>query len=35
MHVTWYYRENDEVMRDRGIELKSVVNIPFDIVESR
>ena len=34
MHVTWYYRENDEVMRDRGIELKSVVNIPFDIVES-
>lgn len=35
MHVSWYYHENDEVMRDRGIELQSVVNIPFDIIERR
>lgn len=35
MHITWYYKENDEVMRDRGAELQSVLNIPFDIIESR
>ncbi len=34
MHVSWYYQENDEVMQDRGTELQSVVNIPFDIIES-
>jgi hypothetical protein len=34
VHVSWLYRENDEVMQDRGMELKSVLNIPFDMIES-
>lgn len=34
VHVSWYYRENDEVMQDRGMELKSVLNIPFDMKET-
>ncbi|MCQ2253065.1 MAG: DUF1987 domain-containing protein [Bacteroidales bacterium] len=34
VHVSWYYRENDEVMQDRGMELKSVLNIPFDMLET-
>ncbi|MCQ2974803.1 MAG: DUF1987 domain-containing protein [Bacteroidales bacterium] len=33
VHITWYYNTNDEVMYDRGMELKSVLKIPFDIVE--
>lgn len=31
--ISWQYRENDEVMMDRGMELKSVLNIPFEFVE--
>jgi len=33
VHISWYYSENDEVMHDRGMELKSVLNLPFDMVE--
>ncbi len=33
VHISWHYRENDEVMQDRGMELKSVLNIPFDLIE--
>lgn len=33
VHILWYYRANDEVMKNRGLELKSVVNLPFDMVE--
>ena len=29
--VTWLYRENDEVMYDRGDEIKSVILLPFEI----
>ncbi|MBP5368324.1 MAG: DUF1987 domain-containing protein, partial [Bacteroidales bacterium] len=33
VHILWFYRANDEVMKNRGLELKSVVNLPFDMVE--
>ena len=33
VHITWYYTENDEVMYDRGLELKSVLNLPFTVEE--
>lgn len=33
VHVLWCYRANDEVMKNRGLELKSVINVPFDMVE--
>lgn len=33
VHISWYYSENDEVMHDRGMELKSVLKLPFDMVE--
>lgn len=33
VHISWQYKENDEVMLDRGMELKSVLNIPFDMIE--
>lgn len=35
VHVTWYYTENDEVMYDRGLELKSVLNLPFSVEEKK
>jgi hypothetical protein len=31
VHITWYYSENDEVMLERGLELKSVLKLPFDV----
>ncbi len=31
--ITWHYRTNDEVMLERGMELKSVLDIPFEMVE--
>ncbi|MBR6279619.1 MAG: DUF1987 domain-containing protein [Bacteroidales bacterium] len=33
VHISWYYSENDELMYDRGMELKSVLKLPFDMVE--
>ncbi len=32
VHVTWYYSQDDELMYDRGVELKSVLKLPFDVV---
>jgi len=31
--VDWYYKENDDVMEDRGDEIKSVLRIPFNLVK--
>lgn len=31
VHVSWFYNRKDYVMHDRGNELKSVLNIPFDL----
>jgi len=31
--ISWHYRERDEVMLERGMELKSVLDIPFDMIE--
>ena len=35
VNVLWYYLENDEVMHDRGMELKSVLKLPFNLVERK
>lgn len=31
--VTWYYQENDLLIRDRGEEFKSVLKLPIEIKE--
>ncbi len=31
--ISWHYREKDEVMMERGMELRSVLDIPFDMIE--
>ncbi len=31
--VIWRHKENDEVMIDRGEEIKSIVRLPFDFVQ--
>ena len=29
--VSWYYIESDEITRDRGIEIKAITDIPFEL----
>ncbi len=31
--VYWHYKKDDEVMKERGEEIKSVVLLPFELVE--
>ncbi len=33
VEVVWYYNKDDEVMKERGEEIKSVVEVPFTIKE--
>lgn len=33
--VYWHYNKDDEVMRERGEEIKSVVLLPFELVENQ
>jgi len=33
IHVSWFYKKGDEIMQERGMELQSVLNIPFDLIE--
>jgi len=33
IYVKWYYIKGDSLMQDRGDEIKSVVLLPFEIVE--
>jgi len=30
--VVWQYEKNDEIMKERGEEIKSVVRLPFDLI---
>lgn len=29
--IKWFYKENDDVMEDRGEEIKSIIRIPFEM----
>lgn len=31
--ISWYYIKDDEITRDRGIEIKAISNIPFVLKE--
>jgi len=34
IHVFWHYKKGDEVMRERGEEIKSVILLPFELIEN-
>lgn len=34
IEVQWHYKKGDEVMKERGEEIKSVVLLPFELVEN-
>jgi hypothetical protein len=29
--IIWHYKENDDIIRDRGKELQNILRLPFDI----
>jgi len=31
--VTWYYTKDDDIMKDRGLEIKSISDITFELKE--
>lgn len=33
IEVEWHYKKDDEVMKERGEEIKSVILLPFELVE--
>lgn len=34
VYVKWHYNANDKLMKERGEEIKSVVYLPFELVEN-
>ena len=35
VNITWYYNSGDILIEEKGIEYKSILNIPFELVEKK